>query len=324
MQISLPSAFLVLHILTSKCGTVAFVGSPSRRRRRIGAWTSSRSFSSSSTPPDVPDDSSHYFDAVRQQLEGLLTISAHPFRDEEDFPSRGWHSALLLDDDGSSFVSLEHDSTHAPPSKVEMELPPAPLLTTLERERRSMEIDFLKDLSEGEEAVANLQNLWLHERGSNAAARLCKTEAWIAKGQWEDAERELRALIREYGVYWVEPIHRLAKLMMLQKRFVQAETMLLIVLAVKPWHMGALSGMVMTYAALHDDPRAQEWAARRLPKLGGHRRSRWSRAAVQLAQGSLFDAEERLKDMFGARDTHHSILRCRGVFVPDDGIRFWQ
>ncbi len=276
------------------------------------------------------DDSSH-FDAeeVRKRLESLLTISAHPFRDEEDFPSDGWHSVLPFLDTLQSTVPTT-DLIHAPPSRVEMELPPAPLLTTLERERRSVEITFLKNLAESDDSVADLANLWCQERGTKAGARLYKVEHMMAESgtRWEAAERELRKIIQDNGVYWVEPIHRLATLMILQKRWMEAEKMLLIVLAVKPWHMGALSKIVMTYAALQDNQRATEWAARRLPKFtpGGpnHRRASWSRAAVQLAQDALFDAEEQLKDMFGARDTHHSILRWRGVFVPNDGITFWQ
>lgn len=326
MQIPLPSACLIFHILTRKCGTFAFLRSqpPSLR---LG--TSTTVFSIQHLQ-DADDDSSFDAETARRQLEGLLIISAHPFRDEDDFPSSGWHSVLpFLDSLQSPSLESNH-LTHAPPSRVEIELPPVPFLTARERERRSVEITLLKGLAEGENGVEDLSDLWFQERGSKAAARLWKAEQLIAEraARWDDAERELRKLVHEYGVYWVEPIYRLAMLMILQKRWIEAEKMFLIVLAVKPWHMGALSGIVMTYAALQDNKRATEWAAHRLPKFtpGGpnHRRSIWSRAAVKLAQDSLFDAEEHLKDMFGARDTHHSILRCRSVFFPDNGISFWQ
>lgn len=318
MQISLPSAFLFFY--TTISGTCAFFSSSFPARRPLDP------LSSISTPhlPNLDDDSNFDAEAARRQLEGLVTLSAHPFRDEEDFPPSRWHSTLLK----SSSPLQSYDLTYAPPSRVEIELPPPPPLTTLERERRSMEISLLKGLAEGEDSVTDLSNLWFQERGSKAAARLWKAEKLIGEGseRWDDAERELRKLINEYGVYWTEPINRLAMLMMMQKRLIEAEKMFMIVLAVKPWHMNALSGIVMTYAGLQDNKRATEWAARRLPKFtpGGHRRMSWSHAAVKAAQDSLFDAEERLKDMFGARDTHHSILRWRGVFVPDDGISFWQ
>ncbi|GAX15158.1 hypothetical protein FisN_12Lh141 [Fistulifera solaris] len=317
MQRLLLSVYLPFTILTGKCGVFAFLTISSVQPFRL--LSTARSFS---TPSNVNDDNNNHFDAeeVRKRLESLLTISAHPFRDEEDFPSNGWHSVLPFLD----ALPSSTDRIHAPPSRVDIELPPAPLLTTLERERRSMEIALLKNLAQGDDSVADLTNLWCRERGTKAAARLYKVEQMMAESRWEDAERELRKIIQHYGFYWVEPIHRLATLMILQKRWLEAEKMLLIVLAVKPWHVGALSGIVMTYAALQDNQRATEWAARRLPKWGGHRRASWSSAAVQLAQDALFDAEEQLKDMFGARDTHHSILRWRGVFVPNDGITFWQ
>ncbi|GAX23576.1 hypothetical protein FisN_12Hh141 [Fistulifera solaris] len=315
MKRLLLSVYLPLTIIISgKCIVFAFLVTTLQSLRLL---SSARSFST------LPDDDNNHFDAeeVRKRLESLLTISAHPFRDEEDFPSNGWHSVLPFLD-----TLPTTDLIHAPPSRVDVELPPAPLLTTLERERRSVEITLLQNLAKGDDSVADLADLWCQERGNKAASRLYKVEQIIAEGspRWDDAERELRKIIQHYGVYWVEPIHRLATLMIQQKRWLEAEKMLLIVLAVKPWHMGALSGIVVAYAALEDNQRATEWAARRLPKWGGHRRASWSRAAVQLAQDALFAAEEQLKDMFGARDTHHSILRWRGVFVPNDGITFWQ
>lgn len=313
MQRSLPLLFLFSHALL-KCGTFAFI------RSTIHTRQPSRSLLTPNRHLSDGNEDNFDAEAARRQLEGLVTISAHPFRDEEDFPPSLWHSAI-----SEPLESYYYDNlTHAPPRRVEIELPLTPPLTTCERERRLVEISLLQRLIEGQDSVTDLTHLWCHERGSKAAARLWKTDHMIEQGSWDDAEQELRKLINEYGVYWTEPIHRLATLMIRQNRFVEAERMFMIVLAVKPWHMGALSGIVLTYAGLNDNQHATEWAARRLPGTGGHRRTSWSRAAVHAAQDSLFDAEERLRDMFGARDIHHSILRCRGVFVPADGICFWQ
>ena len=96
------------------------------------------------------------------------------------------------------------------------------------------------------------------------------------------------------------------------------------VLAVKPWHFGALSGLVMVYAALHDVESARQFAARRLPVYAptgsNRRRLAWVQKAVADAQDSLLRAESRLKKVFGARDEH---TRNSGMQSSDD-VDSWQ
>ena len=94
----------------------------------------------------------------------------------------------------------------------------------------------------------------------------------------------------------------------MQGRYKESEALCKIVLAVKPWHFGALSGTVMVYAARHDVEAARHWAARRLPSIApsgaNRRRFAWVQKAVADAQDSLFCAESRLKDIFGEQDKH--------------------
>jgi hypothetical protein len=78
------------------------------------------------------------------------------------------------------------------------------------------------------------------------------------------------------------------------------------VLAVKPWHFGALSHIVMVYAALGDNHNARQWAAYRLPTFtpvgSNKRRTRWVERGVVDATLLLHQGEKRLTRSFGKPD----------------------
>lgn len=193
---------------------------------------------------------------------------------------------------------------------LDVVLPPACPLTTIERERRQAEIQLLAQLAEGDESVTDLWTLWFGERGSEAAKKLARAEELTNESPtlWKQAEDILRDLIQDYGVYWVEPVNRLATLYYMQGRLDEAETLCQIVLAVKPWHFGALSGIVMVYAAQADSEKARMWAASRLPTFAptgpNRRRVVWAEKAVASARESLEMAEKRVQELFGAPDDH--------------------
>lgn len=325
MRISVSFLFLGSSYLLSSCGAYAFVQSAARPRVK-NRLSRARLFLSQKDLDDTDDEHQFDMDAARRELECLVGVTGHPFREENDFATNPWHSSTQVPE-STSIDS--YDLIHAP-MKVDLELPSPPPLTTIERERRDMEIRLLTDLAKGDEALTDLWNHWFQERGPKAAARLWKTEEMIAEGphRYNDAERILRRLLDDFGVHWVEPISRLATLHLMQGRLKEAEELYMIVLAVKPWHIGGLSGIVMALAGQKKNQDATTWAARRLPAFtpGGHnhRRIIWSQKAAKAAQDALFDAEERLKDLYGAPDAHDSILRCRGIFVPENEIGFWQ
>jgi hypothetical protein len=189
-------------------------------------------------------------------------------------------------------------------------LPPAPPLSTVDRERRRAEMELLAALAEGDGALGDLWGLWVRERGAGAAASLVRAEALTARGpaQWTEAERVLRRLIGEHGVHWAEPVNRLATLCFLQGRYQESEMLCKTVLAVKPWHFGALSGIVMVYAARRDSDQARQWAARRLPVFAptgpNRRRLQWVQKALGDAHESYMRAEKALRDSFGKPDDH--------------------
>ena len=105
----------------------------------------------------------------------------------------------------SLFTSSESASSPLPATPtLDVQIPPRPPLTSIERERRSTEIQFLGHLSEGNEGMTELRNLWISERGSRAATVLKKANELMEEGPEEQKEAEflLRALIEEYGVYF--------------------------------------------------------------------------------------------------------------------------
>ena len=216
----------------------------------------------------------------------------------------------------------------SPLPALDVALPPAPPLTTIERERREAEIQLLGRLTEGDESVSDLWTLWFGERGSESAQKLLKAEELTNDGpqSWARAEDILRALIEEHGVYWVEPVNRLATLYYMQGRLDEAETLNKVVLAVKPWHFGALSGIVMIYAAQADSEKARLWAASRLPTFAptgaNRRRIAWAEKAVQSAEESLENAEKRIQDLFGAPDDYSAMQHKDDWDTNEDAA--WQ
>jgi len=200
--------------------------------------------------------------------------------------------------------------TQSPLPTLDVVLPPAPPLTSIERERREVEIQLLANLEEGDDAVDDLWTLWFGERGSVAAAKLVKADELSNQGQayWQQAEDILKDLISVHGVYWSEPVNRLATLYYQLGRLDEAETLCHVVLAVKPWHFGTLSNIVMIYAAKAESDNARLWAASRLPTFAptgaNRRRVAWTDKAVQSAKQSLENAEKRVQDLFGEPDDY--------------------
>eukprot|EP00550_Attheya_septentrionalis_P012220 CAMPEP_0198304470 /NCGR_PEP_ID=MMETSP1449-20131203/57420_1 /TAXON_ID=420275 /ORGANISM="Attheya septentrionalis, Strain CCMP2084" /LENGTH=327 /DNA_ID=CAMNT_0044006995 /DNA_START=504 /DNA_END=1487 /DNA_ORIENTATION=+ len=183
-----------------------------------------------------------------------------------------------------------------------------PPLTSIARERKEAEMEHLASLIYGDEALADLWSLWFAERGPVAAAELVFAEELAGQGpaKWPEAEKALRNLIEEHGVYWVEPVNRLATLYYMQGRLEESRSLCEMVLSVKPWHFGALSGIVLVCTGLGDAQGARLWASRRLPPVpptgGNDRRAEWVEHAVDEAHKSLKEAEKHTRKSFGKPD----------------------
>lgn len=220
---------------------------------------------------------------------------------------------------------LEKDETDfSLPTGSEVFVPPPPPLTSIERERRETEIGILKHLLYGDDVLPALWEFWYHERGAKAASLLERAYELSDRRETQiQAESILLELIDEYGVHWVEPVNCLATLYYLQGRLRESEELCLKVLKIKPWHVGALSGIVLVYEGLNASDKACQWAARRLlvaPTGSNRRRQQWVERSVAEAEKALSREEQRLKEFFGAKDAYPSVDNSRDVFFDD----VWQ
>jgi len=259
----------------------------------------------SSSSPQQPFD----VDAARRQLELL-------FSDEKKEAS------------GTVTVTTVQDLLNAVGKNKEegdeISLPTtlAPPLTAADRERRLAEIQLLRLLEfQDEHVVESLWNLWYGERGAGAAQRLAQSDQLLL-GDADSCARVLTDLIHEHGPYFVEPVNRLATLYYLQARYQDSYALCRVVLAVKPWHFGALSGIVQVLLRQNKKEQARYWAERCLPSLSAAvredgslsspssssrpnpRRRAWVQRAVQQAEQALREAEARTVELLGPPEDH--------------------
>jgi tetratricopeptide (TPR) repeat protein len=264
------------------------------------------------------DENADFFDveAARRELEALVggggSVSL-------DLPPQSKQLPEIKNRPTASLSSslLSGSSTLPATPLLDVTMPPQRPLTTIQRERRLAEIEQISQLVNGDESLTDIWNLWFSERGSKAEALLQKADDLISEGPagFRQSEEILRGLIEEHGVFFVEPVNRLASLYYLEGRLEEALPLNKIVLSVKPWHFGALSGIVMVYAGLGDSERARQWAAFRLPSSAQtRRRHQWVERAVLDIQGAINQAEKRNVDGFGKPDIHITM----NTFEEDD------
>ena len=272
------------------------------------------------------ESSSFDVDAVRKQLESLLVS------DEED-DSSSTKKNKKDDFELDVFLSLSIES------KENITLPPPPPLSSIERDRRLAEITVLKGLNEQDDA-SELWTLWYSERGATAKSQLEKADSLMGNPEsWKECEKGLKALIDEYGVYFVEPLNRLATLYFLQNEFDKSYNLCLLILKIKPWHFGALSGIVQVCIGRGDRNGARFWAEQRLPNaVSGKsfppfsedgpmnpRRQEWVEEQVNLAEKMLKKAERETKISFGEKDTYHQDIReNKSSLTDDEDESAWQ
>ena len=270
----------------------------------------------------------------RQRLESLLGTSQDS-------------SSTTVDDKNNSNTSS--DLLSLPLSEWKRDLPKAPPLTSIGRERLEMEITLLESLGDSDDAIPQMWDLWYTSRGPKAAAELMATERLVAQGQpeaWKQAEDLLRDLIAREGIHWVEPVNRLATLLFLQNRYEDSLELCLLVLAVKPWHFGALSGIVLVYQGLQDNENMMAYAQQRMPPLprtkeealkmeeqalkggGSETRQTWVYRMADKAKAALLKSEMGLEESFQDLDTKGSddsvIKQDNSGTQPDGEENAWQ
>jgi hypothetical protein len=167
-------------------------------------------------------------------------------------------------------------------------------LTNGGRQRRKLEINLLKSLKDGDEAINELMSLWIHE----CPCKVVSTDA--VKFMEFDctsiaaAEETLRNILADCPIRtWPEPAARLALLLFVQGRYAECQEYTDAVIVAKPWHFEALQMQVLLQLVLHRDYAAAVSAARAgLPPLSQPRkRAAWIETAVSQATDQL-DAME--------------------------------
>jgi len=213
-------------------------------------------------------------------------------------------------------------------------LPNPPPLSTIERDRRLVEIQLLQCLADGNDSIEHLWKHWYSERGKKARLLLEETDTMLNDpSSWVQCEQNLIELIDEYGIYFVEPVNRLATLYYLQGKILISFKLCQMILSIKPYHIGALSGIVQLCLGLRDpnaaralneavsDKEIMRWAEKRLPSIVHNndkdeiegkqqpespRRIEWVERAVATAKEQLDEAERRTKeDFFGEPDNSY-------------------
>jgi hypothetical protein len=218
---------------------------------------------------------------------------------------------------------------------MESLLPPPPPMSTMERARRLHEIQLLEQLEQSDDASEALWELFFSERGVHKQKLLGATDQLLANPEtWKQCEEELRKLIedarsvaedddRRPGVYFVEAVNRLATLYFLQGRLDDSYTLCRLVLHLKLWHFGALSGIVQVCIGLSHREEARFWAQKRMPTLvagtsfppftekrsngaaSNPRRIEWCRQAIRNARARLKKAERNTTKSMGAPEDYY-------------------
>lgn len=268
------------------------------------------------------NESAFDVDSARKQLQSL-------FGDDAKDAAFDLQAFLKEEQSSSSFANRKEPSKT--PDLDKTKLPPLPPLSTIERDVRVAEIQLLKNLKEDDSPVPQLWDLWYSQRGGEALGRLRQADQLMADPtSWRDCEDSLNLLVEEYSIYFVEPLNRLATLYYLQGRMEASYHLCrLILLYLKPWHLGALAGMVQVCLALGNRDEARFWATKRLPTVAANtgtppfdggptnpRRFAWVDEMVDAAENIMKQAEKSTKKQLGKREEYYDQEEKEG----DSGI----
>lgn len=276
-------------------------------------------------------------DSARKQLQSLFTDD----KDEKTTTLDSFNLQAFLEQSslqGGPTIK-DKESSETPVVALDQSLlPPQPPLSTIERDVRRAEIQLLEQLAEDDSPVPQLWDLWYSQRGGEALGRLRQADQLMADpNSWKDCEDSLKLLVNEYSIYFVEPINRLATLYYLQGRMEASYHLCrLILLHLKPWHFGALSGIVQVCLALGNRDEARYWATKRLPTAAANtgappfdggptnpRRLTWVKEMAETAKRMMQEAEETTQKQFGNPDDYYRKQTKTGEEDIADGDA-WQ
>jgi len=278
----------------------------------------SRSGGSSGEDQNDADRKPNTLDQTRKQLEALIVDdwnsqsngNQHQIQGTESFNVEHLIQRLLLQQQQQQ---QQQDSSVNCLQNLDAIFPDTPPLTSAERDRRYAELTYLEDLMSSDNATEDLASLWYSEKGFSAFERLEHADEMMKNGLTVAAEQLLFKALNDYGVHWAEPWNRLATLYYQQDRLEESHTMCQVVLYLKPWHFGALDGIVEVCRQIGNRNEARTWATRALPPLVASTtsfppfpingptnpaRARWVENATQQAQEALSHLEHQTQFNF--------------------------
>jgi hypothetical protein len=191
------------------------------------------------------------------------------------------------------------------------------------------------DLQNQELVVSQLWTIWYGEKGPSNEQRLRNIEESLGDpSQWENAEQQYMELINEHCKSdgesklnlskWVEPANRLATLLYLMGRLQESKAWCEAILEAKPWHIGALSGIVMVCVKLNDEESAKKYISMGLPNLSAEMRS----ARKAWVERNVEVATEQLLQLQSSNAIYEKINKAlqssREIVSIDDNSSSWQ
>eukprot|EP01083_Nonionella_stella_P088492 246648_1 len=247
-------------------------------------------------------------DQAREQLEDMMSIPKDNYDRQEKkrdlTAENGSSDSDMSAKDAERYNHILATRNRTIRNAVLSNYNSPPPLTAILRERRLKEMQLLSTLTHSDEAISELWALWIAERGPTAASTLLHAEELMSIESWDEAEQTLLTLVEDHGIHWAEPVNRLATLYYMLQEYEESRALCELVLDTKPWHFGALSGIVLVCTAMNDASGAKEWAELRLPPLfnsergnfangpnvHNERRSAWTKEALARAEESMKEA----------------------------------
>ena len=173
------------------------------------------------------------------------------------------------------------------------------------------------DIQKQELVMSELWALWYGERGHLNEIELRKIEDTLVEpNQWPSAENRYLELIRKHCSTdgsmdkidlsnWVEPANRLATLLFIMGRYKECKVWCKTILDAKPWHVGALSGVVMVCMKMGDKEGILKYSQMGMPNLSPEMREarrKWVEKNAAVAEKQLLRLEELSKEAYGEPD----------------------
>lgn len=186
--------------------------------------------------------------------------------------------------------------------------------------------------------IQQFWSIWYGECGASNARALRAFEEELVSGgpeSWLEAEREYLALIEEHCQcgdgddldlsLWVEPANRLATLYYMMGRLDDSKFWCERILEeAKPWHIGALSGILLVCLQNEDKEGLMKWAPKAMPRLSENTlgaRKEWVERNVALAKEKLYELEEMSQNYVKTRT---EVEMSVSVVKPDIEDMSWQ